>query len=86
MLPRCANLAKPALFANASSSHRLIGNLMWPLSRITMRMYDITPDTAAESRSILESEFDWLDGTLAHNRRYLAGDRLAEPTSPWPVC
>jgi hypothetical protein len=38
-----------------------------------MRMHDITPEAAAESRSILESELDWLDNTLADNRRYLAG-------------
>jgi glutathione S-transferase len=75
MLPRCAALIKPALFDNASSSHRLAGNLMWPLTRrVMMRMYDITPDAAAESRSILEAELDWLDSTLADNRRYLAGD------------
>jgi glutathione S-transferase len=42
-----------------------------------MRMHDITPDAAAESRSILESELDWLDNTLADNRRYLAGDRFS---------
>jgi glutathione S-transferase len=51
---------------------------MWPLSRrIMMRMHDITPDAAAESRSILESELDWLDSTLADNRRYLSGDRFS---------
>jgi hypothetical protein len=33
-------------------------------------------------RSILESELDWLDNTLADNRRYLAGDRSAGLTSP----
>jgi glutathione S-transferase len=50
-----------------------------------MRMHDITPDAAAESRSILESELDWLDNTLADNRRYLAGDRFSR-ASPvyWP--
>ena len=50
----------------------------WPLSRrMMMRMHDITPDAAAESRSILETELDWLDNTLADNRRYLAGDRFS---------
>jgi len=42
-----------------------------------MRMHDITPDAAAESRSILESELDWLDSTLADSRRYLSGDRFS---------
>ena len=42
-----------------------------------MRMHDITPDAAAESRSILELELDWLEGTLADNRRYLSGDRFS---------
>jgi glutathione S-transferase len=78
LLPRCPELAKPALFGKASGSHRLIGNVMWPLSRrVMMRMHGITPDAAAESRSILESELDWLDNTLAGNRRYLSGDRFS---------
>ena len=78
MLPRRADLIKPALFDNASRSHRLVGNMMWPLTRrIMMRMYDITPDAAAESRLILESELDWLDHRLADNRSYLAGDHFS---------
>ena len=78
LLPRFPELAKPALFGKASGSHRLIGNVMWPLSRrVMMRMHDITPDAAAESRSILESELDWIDNTLADNRRYLSGDRFS---------
>ena len=78
LLPRFPELAKPALFGKASSAHRLVGNALWPLSRrIMIRMHGITPDAAAESRSILESELDWLDSTLADNRRYLAGDRFS---------
>jgi glutathione S-transferase len=69
LLPRYPELA---------NAHRLAANAKWPLSRrIMMRMHDITPDAAAESRSILESELDWLDSTLADNRRYLAGDRFS---------
>jgi glutathione S-transferase len=78
LLPRFPELAKPSLFGKASGPHRLAANAMWPLSRrIMMRMHDITPDAAAESRSILESELDWLDSTLADNRRYLSGDRFS---------
>jgi glutathione S-transferase len=78
LLPRFPELAKPALFGKTSGSHRLIGNVMWPLSRLVMmRMHDITPDAAAESRSILESELDWIDNTLAGNRHYLSGDRFS---------
>ena len=78
LLPRFSELAKPALFGKASSAHRLVGDALWPLSRrIMIRMHGITPDAAAESRSILESELDWLDHTLADNRRYLAGDRFS---------
>lgn len=77
-LPRFPHLVKPALFRNASSSHRLIGNLMWPLSRrAMMRMYDITPKAASESRAKLEAELDWLDTKLADGRPYLAGDRFS---------
>ena len=75
LLPRFPELAKPALFGNASGSQRLVGHAMWPLTRrAMMRMHGICPEAATESRSILESELDWLDSTLADNRRYLAGD------------
>jgi len=78
LLPRFPELAKPSLFGKASGPHRLADSAMWPLSRrMMMRMHDITPDAAAESRSILETELDWLDGTLADNRRYLSGDRFS---------
>src|SRR5262245_55985485 len=78
LLPRFPELAKPSLFGKASGPHRLAANAMWPLSRrMMMRMHDITPDAAAESRSILESELDWLDSTLADSRRYLSGDRFS---------
>jgi glutathione S-transferase len=77
-LPRSPHLVKPALFSNTSRSHRLIGNMMWPVTRrAMMRMYDITPDAASESRSKLESEMSWLDGMLADGRPYLAGDRFS---------
>jgi len=77
-LPRLPHLVKPALFRNASRSHRLIGNLMWPLSRrVIMRMYDITSEAASESRAKLEAELDWLDTKLADGRTYLAGDRFS---------
>jgi glutathione S-transferase len=77
-LPRFPHLAKPALFRNASSLHRLIGNLMWPVSRrVMMRMYDITPEAVSESRTKLEAELDWLDRKLVDGRLYLAGDRFS---------
>jgi len=78
MLPRSPHLAKPALFSNTSRSHRLIGNMMWPVSRrVMMRVYDITPDAASESRAKLDAELSWLDSMLADGRTYLAGDRFS---------
>ena len=77
-LPRSPHLAKPALFSNTSSSHRLIGNMMWPVTRrVMMQMYDITPEAAPESRSKLEAELSWLDSTLDDDHPYLAGDRFS---------
>ncbi|MGV1014527.1 MAG: glutathione S-transferase family protein, partial [Methyloceanibacter sp.] len=78
LLPRSAHVAKPALFRNASRFHRFIGDMMWPVTRLLMmRMYEITPSAAAESRAILEDEMSWLDGILADGRPYLAGDRFS---------
>jgi glutathione S-transferase len=78
MLPKFPHLAKPALFCNTSSLHRFVGNMMWPVTRrIMMRMYDITPRAAAESRSKVEGELEWLDNKLSDGRPYLAGDRFS---------
>jgi glutathione S-transferase len=78
ILPRFPHLAKPAFFRNTSNSHRLIGNLIWPVTRrIMMRNMDINPTAASDSRSKLEAELDWLDSTLIGDRPYLAGDRFS---------
>jgi glutathione S-transferase len=77
-LPNSSRLVKPALFRRTSVSNRLIGNLRWPITRrAMMRMYDIGPGAASESRSRLESELDWLDSKLADGRPYLVGDRFS---------
>jgi glutathione S-transferase len=78
MLPSLAHMAKPALFRNTSGTHRVIGDMMWPVTkRIMMRMYEVTPTAAGESRAILEDELCWLDGLLADGRPFLAGDRFS---------
>jgi glutathione S-transferase len=78
MLPRFPQYAKPALFRNTSRAHRLIGDMMWPMTRrIMMRMYDITPEAASESRGKLEVELDWLDEKLNNGRPHLAGDKFS---------
>jgi glutathione S-transferase len=78
MLPRYPHLLKPALFQRASAWHRLLGNMMWPVSRrLMLRRLDIRPGAAAESRAKLEAEFDWLDAKLADGRPYLAGERFS---------
>ncbi len=77
MLPQSPYLATE-LFRNLSSSHHAIGSLMWPVTRrIIMRMYEITPTAASESRSKLEGELDRLESTLDDGRRYLSGDRFS---------
>ena len=77
-LPSCPYLVKPALFLRTSVSNRLIGNVMWPVTRrLMMRVYDIRPGAASESQAWLESELDWLDNKLADGRRYLLGDRFS---------
>lgn len=78
MLPKYSHLAKPGLFRNVSPTHRLVGKMMWPVTRrIMMKMYDITPEAASESRAKLEAELDWLDGELSDVRSYLVGDRFS---------
>jgi len=78
MLPDHAPLLKPSLFYRATGWRRLAGHIMWPGAwRSMMRLYDLKPGAAAESRAIIEVELAWLDDKLAHDRLYLAGDRLS---------
>jgi len=78
VLPKNSDLAKPGLFWNVSRTHRLIGDMMWPVThRVMMKMYDITPEAASGSRATLEAELDWLDSKLADDRSYLVGDRFS---------
>jgi glutathione S-transferase len=78
LLPDYSHMVKPALFYRASGWRRLIGNMMWPVSwRVMMRMYDVRPGAAAESRATLEAEFDWLEEKLADGRLYLTGNRFS---------
>jgi len=77
MPPRYPYLAKPGLFKNVSRVHEAIGNMMWPVTRrVMMKMYDITPTAASESRAKLESELDWLESTLS-DCSYLVSDRFS---------
>lgn len=78
ILPRFPQYAKPQLFRNTSRTHRLIGDVMWPVTRqIMMRMYDVKSEAASESRGKLEVELAWLDQKLNDGRPYLAGDRFS---------
>jgi glutathione S-transferase len=78
MLPTSPHLTRPGLFRNSSVSHRFVGTLMWPVTwRVMMKMYDITPEAASESRAKLEEELEWLDSKLSDDRSYLVGDRFS---------
>ncbi len=78
MLPNHSHLLKPALFLRASAWHRLVGKIMWPVSRrLMLRKFDIRPGAAAESRAKIEEELDWLDAKLADGRPHLVGDRFS---------
>jgi glutathione S-transferase len=78
ILPGAPHVVKPALFANTSPVHRLIGNIMWPvMHRVIMIKYGITPGAVEESRAKLGIELDWLDGLLADGRQYLSGGRFS---------
>lgn len=77
-LPQFPHYAKHPLFLNTDTTHRFLGNLMWPVTRrVMMRMYEVTPTAASESRSILEAELDWLDEKLSDGRPYLAGNEFS---------
>lgn len=78
ILPKAPELVKPALFVNTSVLHRLIGNMMWPVTRkLMMQKFATGRHTAELSRVELSLELDWLDNLLSDGRQYLAGGRFS---------
>ena len=78
MLPKYPHLAKPGLFRNVSMTHRVLGEVMWPVTRrLMIRGYELHSNAAAEARAKLQVELDWLDNMLADRRPYLAGDAFS---------
>lgn len=65
------------LYGNLEERVRKVGHNLWPKIQTAMiQTLDAAPDAAADSRSRLDAELDWLDERLADGRRHLVGDRL----------
>jgi glutathione S-transferase len=57
---------------------RLILHLAWgKIVKLMIRGMDLGPGQRLESRQIVETELDWLDGLLADGRQYLLGDHFS---------
>jgi len=66
---------KAVFLVNQSPGNRIFVTLAWPfLRRKMIEAMDIGEEQGRESRDILESELNWLEGLLADGRPYLAGD------------
>jgi glutathione S-transferase len=56
---------------------RLVLHLAWSkIVKLMIRGMDLGPEQRLESRQIIETELDWLDGLLADGRQYLLGDHF----------
>lgn len=78
LLPAHAHVVKSALFHSATGWRRVVGNMMWPVTRQLMpRIFNIVPGATEESHLKLEEEFDWLEDKLADGRTHLVGDRFS---------
>jgi glutathione S-transferase len=78
LLPAHAHVVKSGLFHSATGWRRVVGNMMWPVTRQLMpRIFNIIPGATEESCSKLEEEFYWLEDKLADGRTYLVGDRFS---------
>ena len=74
VFPGKGHYVKPMLFADTSFAHRAIGNLMWPTcQKLIIKGYKLNENSIAESRTILEEEFNWLEDKLGEGRSYFAG-------------
>jgi glutathione S-transferase len=47
------------------------------ICKLMIRVMDLGPEQGQESRAILRSELDWLDGLLADGRQFLIGDQFS---------
>lgn len=57
---------------------RLVLRLAWgKIVGLMIKGMDLGPEQRLESRQIIETELDWLDGLLADGRQYLLGDRFS---------
>ena len=69
---------KPVFAQGLSMLERIKLSLMWPMVRKKMiAKMDLGADQFEESRAIVETELDWLDGLLADQRSYLAGGQFS---------
>ena len=69
---------KPVFDKGLSLIHSIMLTFMWPVVRKRMiNLMDLGTEQGIESKKIVESELDWLDGVLADGREYLVGDRFS---------
>ena len=71
-------VVKPALFAGVAPGLRLLGEVMWPVTRKAMiAMMDAGPRAAPDSRGKVERELDWLEEGLSRGTGFPAGERFS---------
>jgi glutathione S-transferase len=68
---------KPMFARYLPWQQRLILHLAWgKIVKLMIRGMDLGPEQRLESRQIIETELDWLDGLLAEGRQYLLCDHF----------
>jgi len=73
-----AQSVKPMFTRNLPWQQRLILHLAWgKIVKLMIRGMDLGAPQRLESRQIVETELDWLDGLLADGRQYLLGDHFS---------
>lgn len=71
-------MTKPIFSRKLTLLYKLLFSGTWPVVHKRMiDLMDLGPEQGQESRKIVETELDWLDGLLTEHPHFLAGDQFS---------
>lgn len=74
----CPETVKPIFKHGIPFHHKLLIDSIWPkVCKLMIKGMDLGPEQHLESKAIVESELDWLDGLLSDGRSFLTGDQFS---------
>ncbi len=74
----CPETIKPIFKHGIPPHHKLLVDSIWSkVPAMMIRAMDLGPEQHLQSRAIVDTEMNWLDGLLTDGRQYLTGDTFS---------